>query len=88
MNQFSLSGCDYLIFSGDSEDENCHLVSGTFTFQVCKSSKKQGGPFFGRQKRHFSAYCRIKFKLILIMKMMISVMKIVILLMFLLMKMT
>ena len=41
MNQFSLSGCDYLIFSGDSEDENCHLVSGTFTFQVCKSSKNK-----------------------------------------------
>ena len=39
----------------------------------------QGGPFSGRQKRHFSAYYRIKLKLILIIKMIISVMKIVIL---------
>ena len=48
----------------------------------------QGGPFSGRQKRHFSAYRRIKFKLILIMKMMISVMKMVIVLMIMVMKMT
>ena len=44
--------------------------------------------FFGRQKRRFSAYYRIKFKLILIMKMMISVMKMVIILMNMEMKMT
>ena len=37
----------------------------------------QGGPFSGRQKRHFSAYYRIKLKSILIIKMIISVMKIV-----------
>ena len=36
----------------------------------------QGGPFSGRQKRHFSAYYRIKLKSILIIKMIISVMKI------------
>ena len=52
---------------------------------------EQGGPspaFSGRQKRHFNVYYRIKFKLILIMKMMISVMKIVIILMSMVMKMT
>ena len=48
----------------------------------------QGGPFSGRQKRHFSAYYRIKLKSILIIKMMISVMKIVIFLMIMVMKMT
>ena len=48
----------------------------------------QRGPFSGRQKRHFSAYYRIKLKLILIIKMMISVMKIVIFLMIMVMKMT
>jgi len=48
----------------------------------------QGGPFSGRQERHFSAYYGINFKLILIMKMMISVMKIVIILMIMVMKMT
>ena len=48
----------------------------------------QSGPLSGRQKWHFNAYYRIKFKLILIMKMMISVMKIVILLMIMVMKMT
>ena len=48
----------------------------------------QGGPFSGRQKRHLSAYYRIKFKLILIIKMVISVMKIVIILMIMVMKMT
>ena len=31
----SLSGCDYLIFSENSEDENCHLSYGGFSFQVC-----------------------------------------------------
>ena len=36
----------------------------------------QRGPFSGRQKRHFSAYYRIKLKSILIIKMIISVMKI------------
>ena len=48
----------------------------------------QGGPFSGRQKRHFSEYYKIRFKFILIMKMMISVMKIVILLMIMVMNMT
>ena len=48
----------------------------------------QGGPFSGRQKRHFSAYYRIKLKSILIIKMIISVMKIVIFLMIMVMKMT
>ena len=49
---------------------------------------RQGGPFSGRQKRHFSAYYRIKLKSILIIKMIISVMKIVIFLMIMVMKMT
>ena len=49
---------------------------------------EQGGPFFGPQKRRFSAYYRIKFKLILIMKMMISVMKLAIILMIKVMKIT
>ena len=48
----------------------------------------QGGPFSGRQKRHFSAYYRIKLKLILIIKMINSVMKIIIFLMIMVMKIT
>ena len=37
MTRFSLSACDYLVFTGDSEDENCHLApQGGFTFQVSK----------------------------------------------------
>ena len=48
----------------------------------------QGGPFSGRQKRHFSAYYRIKSKLILIMKIIIFVMKIEIIWMIMVMKMT
>ena len=49
---------------------------------------EEGGPFFGPQKRRFSAYYRIKFKLILIMKMMISVMKLAMILMIKVMKIT
>ena len=44
--------------------------------------------FSGHQKQNFSAYYRIKFKLILITKIMISVMKIVIILMITVTKMT
>ena len=58
-----------------------------FIFQL-QSSAYAGGPFSSRQKRHFSAYYRIKLKSILIIKMIISVMKIVIFLMIMVMKMT
>ena len=52
------------------------------------SPKRARWSFFRPPKRHYSAYCRIKFKLILIMKMMISVMKMVIVLMIMVMRMT
>ena len=48
----------------------------------------QGDPFSGRQRHYFNAYYRIKFKLILVMKMMISVIKIVIILMITVTEMT
>ena len=48
----------------------------------------QSGPLSGRQKWHFNAYYRIKLKLILMIKMMISVMKIVLFLTIMVMKMT
>ena len=40
-------------------------------------SNGQGGPFSGHQKQHFSAYYRIKLKLIMVMKMMITMMVVV-----------
>ena len=34
-NIWTWPGCDFLVFTGDSgEDENCHLAYGDFTFQV------------------------------------------------------
>ena len=48
----------------------------------------QGSPFSGRQKRHFSAYCRIKFKLIMIRIMRIAMMIMVIIWMIIVMKFT
>ena len=35
------SGCDYFVFTGDSGGyENCHLLYGDFTFQVCQLRKR------------------------------------------------
>ena len=35
------SGCDYFVFTGDSgEYENCHLLYGDLTFQVCPLRKR------------------------------------------------
>ena len=48
----------------------------------------QRGPFFGRQKRHLSAYYRIKFQLIMMVKIMNMMMKIVIIMMPVMMTMT
>ena len=45
-------------------------------------------PFSSRQKRHLSAYYRIKFKLIMMMKMMNIMMIMVIIFMILMMKIT
>ena len=47
-NRFSLSACDYLVFSGDLEDENCHLAHGEgFTFQVFIGPRYTWGPIYG-----------------------------------------
>ena len=50
--------------------------------------KRRGCPFSSRQKRDFSMYYRVKLKLILIMKDVISMMKIITMLMIMVMKMT